>query len=153
MSKNHRSAGLWWSLLLSGGSLGGHGSSLLHLLLLCFLHHFSPHGLCCSRHFFMKYLPYLKDNRENQQPCMMMMAFHLLIQIIIDFGLSFPIFLLLTSLLHLLCSLLCSLLCKPKFCWLCKLLNIGISMFWWVPCYHSRCVSGIEWAGLGLGFN
>jgi hypothetical protein len=54
----------------------------------------------------MKYLPYLKVNRENQQPCMMMMAFHLMIQIIIDFGLSFPIFLLLTILLHLLCKTL-----------------------------------------------
>jgi hypothetical protein len=64
----------------------------------------------------MKYLPYLKVNRENQQPCMMMMAFHLLIQIIIDFGLSFPIFLLLTSLLHLLCSLL-YLLCKTLAGW------------------------------------
>jgi hypothetical protein len=47
---------------------------------------------------------------------MMMMAFHLLIQIIIDFGLSFPIFLLLTSLLHLLCSLL-YLLCKTLAGW------------------------------------
>ena len=28
MSKDHRSAGLWWSLLLSGGSLGGHGRLL-----------------------------------------------------------------------------------------------------------------------------
>uniref|UniRef100_A0A2N9FJP2 phosphoribosylformylglycinamidine cyclo-ligase n=1 Tax=Fagus sylvatica TaxID=28930 RepID=A0A2N9FJP2_FAGSY len=27
-SKDHRSAGLWWSLLLSGGSLGGHGRLL-----------------------------------------------------------------------------------------------------------------------------
>jgi hypothetical protein len=33
-------------------------------------------------------------------------AFHLLIQIIFDFGLSFPIFLLLTSLLYLLCKTL-----------------------------------------------
>jgi hypothetical protein len=33
-------------------------------------------------------------------------SFHLLIQIIFDFGLSFPIFLLLTSLLYLLTSLL-----------------------------------------------
>ena len=51
---------------------------------------------------------------------MMMMAFHLLIQIISDFGLSFPIFLLLTILLHLLCSLLyllCTLLCKTLAGW------------------------------------
>ena len=27
-SKDHRSAGLWWSLLLSGGSLGGYGKLL-----------------------------------------------------------------------------------------------------------------------------
>uniref|UniRef100_A0A2N9H4V2 Uncharacterized protein n=1 Tax=Fagus sylvatica TaxID=28930 RepID=A0A2N9H4V2_FAGSY len=27
-SKDHRSAGLWWSLLSSGGSLGGHGRLL-----------------------------------------------------------------------------------------------------------------------------
>jgi hypothetical protein len=75
--------------------------------------------------FFMKYLPYLKVNRENQQPCMMTMAFHFLIQIIIDFGLSFPIFLLLTSLLCSLLYLLCSLLCKTLAGWALKSFSNG----------------------------
>jgi hypothetical protein len=44
------------------------------------------------------------------------MAFHLPIQIIFDYGLSFPIFLLLTSLLYLLISLL-YLLCKTLASW------------------------------------
>ena len=46
-------------------------------------------------------------------------AFHLPIQIIFDFGLSFPIFLLLTSLLYLLTSLmyLLYLLCKTLASW------------------------------------
>jgi hypothetical protein len=91
---------------LSGGSLGGHGSSL-GFICSCFVFSItSPIMAYVVADIFMKYLPYLKVNRENQQPFTMMMAFHLLIQIIIDFGLSFPIFLLLISLLYLLTSLL-----------------------------------------------
>jgi hypothetical protein len=111
MKKDHWSAGLWWSLILSDGSLGGHGSSL-GFICSCFVFSITPPIMACvTTDIFMKYLSYLMVNRENQQPCVMMMAFHLLIQIIFDFGLSFPIFLLLTSLQYLLTSLL-YLLCK-----------------------------------------
>ena len=111
MNKDHRSAGLRWSLILSGGSLGGHGSSL-GFICSCFVFSItSPIIAYVAAAIFMKYLSYLMVNKKNQQSCVMMMEFHLLIQIIFDFGLSFPIFLLLTSLMYLLTSLL-YLLCK-----------------------------------------
>ena len=51
MSKDHRSVGIWWSLLLSGGSLGSHGnflglfsSSFVFLMISC-------HFWSCDRRF------------------------------------------------------------------------------------------------------
>jgi hypothetical protein len=55
-------------------------------------------------------------------------AFHLLIQIIFDFGLSFPIFLLLTSLMYLLTSLL-YMLCKTLASWALRSFSHG--GLWW----------------------
>uniref|UniRef100_A0A2N9ENK7 Uncharacterized protein n=1 Tax=Fagus sylvatica TaxID=28930 RepID=A0A2N9ENK7_FAGSY len=50
-SKDHRSAGLWWSLLLSGGSLGGHGRLLksFQSLIVTFVPTGAAVGLLCER--------------------------------------------------------------------------------------------------------
>ena len=56
-SKDHRSAGLWWSLLLSGVSLVGHGS-FLSLLHSCFVFPITS--------LFWSYLPWLLGNEKNQ---------------------------------------------------------------------------------------
>uniref|UniRef100_A0A2N9F1X2 Uncharacterized protein n=1 Tax=Fagus sylvatica TaxID=28930 RepID=A0A2N9F1X2_FAGSY len=54
MSKDYRSAGLRWSLLLSGGSLGGHGSSL-GFICSCFVFSItSPIMACVVADIFMK---------------------------------------------------------------------------------------------------
>uniref|UniRef100_A0A2N9G5J9 Uncharacterized protein n=1 Tax=Fagus sylvatica TaxID=28930 RepID=A0A2N9G5J9_FAGSY len=49
-SKDHRSAGLWWSLLSSGGSLGGHGRLLksFQSLIIHFCSSWCCRGLLCD---------------------------------------------------------------------------------------------------------
>jgi hypothetical protein len=79
MNKDHRSAGLRWSLILSGGSLGGHGSSL-GFICSCFVFSITfPIMACVAADIFMKYLPYLMVNRENQLPCVMMMVWRVVL--------------------------------------------------------------------------
>ena len=79
MNKDHRSAGLRWSLILSGGSLGGHGSSL-GFIYSCFVFSITfPIMACVAADIFMKYLPYLMVNRENQLPCVMMMVWRVVL--------------------------------------------------------------------------
>jgi hypothetical protein len=70
MNKDHRSVGLWWSLLLSGGSLGGHGSSL-GFIYSCFVFSITA---CVAADIFVKYLPHLMVNGKNQLPCVIMIA-------------------------------------------------------------------------------
>uniref|UniRef100_A0A2N9HBL5 Uncharacterized protein n=1 Tax=Fagus sylvatica TaxID=28930 RepID=A0A2N9HBL5_FAGSY len=66
MNKDHWSAGLRWSLILSGGSLGGHDSSL-GFICSCFVFSItSPIMAYVAADIFMKYLPYLIVNKENQ---------------------------------------------------------------------------------------
>ena len=146
MSKDHRSAGLRWSLLLSGGSLGGPGSSL-SFICSCFVFSItSPCMACVVADIFFLWNIYRiwRLIEKTKEPCMMMMSFHLLIQIIIDFGLSFPIFLLLTSLLHLLCKTLTGLALRSfshgGLCWSlredneqCTLLVVASD--WYVACF------------------
>ena len=70
---------LRWSLLLSGGSLGGHGSSLGFICSCLVLSITSPMIACVAVDIFVKYLPYLMVNGENQLPCVMMMAWRVVL--------------------------------------------------------------------------
>ena len=70
MNKDHRSAGLRWSLLLSGGSLGGHDSSL-SFICTCFVF---PITACVAADVFVKYLSHLMVNEKNQLPYIIMIA-------------------------------------------------------------------------------
>ena len=82
MSKDHRSAGLWWSLLLSGGSLGGHGnflslfsSSFVFFMTSC--HIWSCDGRFCGSvyrdHWTMRSFSHgglcLSLGKDNEQCC------------------------------------------------------------------------------------
>uniref|UniRef100_A0A2N9GLX9 Uncharacterized protein n=1 Tax=Fagus sylvatica TaxID=28930 RepID=A0A2N9GLX9_FAGSY len=79
MNKDHQSAVLWWSLLLSGGSLGGHGSSLGFICSCLVFSITSPMIACVAVDIFVKYLLYLMVNGENQLPCVMMMAWRVVL--------------------------------------------------------------------------
>ena len=73
MNKDHRSAGLRWSLLLSGGSLGGH-SSFLGLICSCFIFSItSPITAGVAADVFVKCLLHLMVNEKNQPPYAIMM--------------------------------------------------------------------------------
>ena len=79
MNKDHWSARLWWSLLLSGGSLGGHDSSLGFICSCLVFSITSPIITCVTADIFVKYLPYLIVNGENQLLCVMMMAWRVVL--------------------------------------------------------------------------
>ena len=66
MNKDYRSAGLQCSLLLSGGSLGGHGSSL-GCICSCFVFPItSPIIAGVATDVFVKCLPHLMVNEKDQ---------------------------------------------------------------------------------------
>jgi hypothetical protein len=66
MNKDHRSAELQWSLLLSGGSLGGHDSSL-GCICSCFVFPItSPITAGAATDVFVKCLPHLMVNEKDQ---------------------------------------------------------------------------------------
>ena len=66
INKDHQSAGLWWSLLLSGDSLGGHGS-FLGLISSCFVFPIiSPITAGVAVDVLWKCLPHLMVHGKNQ---------------------------------------------------------------------------------------
>ena len=79
INKDYRSAGLRWSMFLSGGSLGGHGSSLDFICSSLVFSITSPIIVCVVADIFVKYLPYLMVNGENQPLCVMMMAWRVVL--------------------------------------------------------------------------
>ncbi len=79
MNKDHQSVELRWSLLLSGGNLGGHGSSLGFICSCLVFSITSPIITCVTVDIFVKYLPYLMVNGENQLFCVMMMAWRVML--------------------------------------------------------------------------
>ena len=79
MNKDHQSAGLRWSLLLCDGSLDGHGSFLGFICFSLVFSINSPIVACFVADIFVKYLPYLIVNGENQLLCVMMMAWRVVL--------------------------------------------------------------------------
>jgi hypothetical protein len=77
MNKDHWSAGLRWSLLLSGGSLGGHGSSFGFICSYFVFSITSPITACVAADIFVKYLPHLIVNEKNQLLYVIMIAWRL----------------------------------------------------------------------------
>jgi hypothetical protein len=66
MNKEHQSVGLRWSLLLSNGSLGGHGNSLGLISSYFVFPITSPITAGVAADVFVKCLPHLMVNEKNQ---------------------------------------------------------------------------------------
>ena len=136
MNKDHRSAGLWWSLLLSGGSLGGHDSSL-DLISSCFVFPIiSPITAGVAADILWKCLPHLMVNGKISS-CFVII------------WLGDPCF------FHWKSTPSLSRAPHPKKGGKehhvgCFWLSI-FRLFWQAPCYHSRCMFGLSGPACVLG--
>ena len=137
MNKDHQSARLWWSPLLSGSSLGGHGS-FLGLISSCFVFPIvSPITVDVAADGLWKCLPQLMVNEKNQPPFAIMMP-------------GDPHFTLGKCYFNISST-------APKregkrgITW--GALPLFFELFWRVLHHHNRCVFGVKWASFCFWLN